>query len=311
MPPTMLPSLLYRDQDAGVGHGEGSRARAAGKWSESTETLNEYGSDTSPIPIPLPLPLDEAVFPSLSTRPGKRMLLTFECDKRRRSTRLTFNGQVIYSFASLYENPSSKAEHFTQLRNKDGKVVATHIMSPNEAKQLVKFGDSAPVSRKAWLPQCGILSMNCGKFQVGKRWFKWRCLNESGRVSVVLRDHSSKSTPTVARFNCIHRIEPATLIAEGPNATRPSSRGHSRTHSTRRNPNDPEQHPRSRQSRSWRAHLELDPDYQDIWDHVVFSLIVLESLKGGRRIPPLEYEDESGSNVSYLANLIGLFATTV
>jgi len=301
----MLPSLLYRDQDAGVGSGEGSRTRPAGKsWSESTETLNESGSDSPlAIPISLPLPLDESVFPSLSTRPENRMLLTFECDKRRRSTRLTSNGQVIYSFASLYENPSSKAEHFTQLRNKDGKVVATHIMSPNQAKQMVKFGESAPVSRKQWLPQCGLLSMNCGKFQVGNRWFKWRCLNDSGRVSVVLRDHSSKSTPTVARFNCIHRIEPGNLIAEGSNPSGPSSREHSRSQSTRR--------PRSRQTRSWRAHLELNPDYQDIWDHVVFSLIVLESLRGGRRVPPLEYEDESGSNVSYLANLIGLFATTV
>lgn len=37
-----------------------------------------------------------------------------------------------------------------------------------------------------------------------------------------------------------------------------------------------------------------------MWDYAVFSLIVLETLRGGRTIPPLEYEDESGANVSYV-----------
>lgn len=291
-----------------VGTSDGERELR--KWSESTETLNELEQqeEEDPIPISLPRPLDETVFPRLSTSSEDRTLLTFECDKRRRTTRLTYNGQAIYTFASLYENPSSKAGHFTQLRNKDGKVVATHIGSP-QAKDMVKLGDSAPVSRKSWLPQCGLLSMNCGKFQIGTRWFKWRCLNEAGRVSVVLRDHSLKSTPTVARFNCIHRIEPASLMAEGPKRSRSSPRGHSRSNSRPARADELE-HPRSKQSRAWRAHLELNPDYREVWDHAVFSLIVLESLKGGRRIPPLEYEDESGSNVSYLANLIGLFAST-
>jgi len=231
--------------------------------------------------------------------------MNFECDRRRRTTRLTLNGQALYTFASLYENPSSKAGHFTQLRNKDGKVLATHIVSSNETKQMVKLGESAPVSRKAWLSQCGILSANCGKFQFGERWFKWRTVNDSGRVSVILRDHSIKSTPTVARFNCIHRIEAASILAEAPNR-RPPPRQPSRGQAG----GSDDENPRARQTRSWRAHLELNPDYRDVWDYAVFSLIVLECLKGGRRVPPLEYEDESGSNVSYLANLIGLFAHT-
>lgn len=65
-------------------------------------------------------------------------------------------------------------------------------------------------------------------------------------------------------------------------------------------------HPKSR-SRSWRGSLELNPDYKDVWDYAVFSIIVLECLKGGRTIPPLEYEDESGSNVSYVCSSSTLF----
>jgi hypothetical protein len=120
--PHMLPTLPYAARNIATGTDEQRRERAGGKWSESAETLNELEYGTNNNSITLPRPLDERVFPSLSAGPENRILMSFECDRRRRTTRLTLNGQALYTFASLYENPSSKAGHFTQLRNKDGKV---------------------------------------------------------------------------------------------------------------------------------------------------------------------------------------------
>jgi hypothetical protein len=120
----MMQTGLYNNSELDHDRSEGDLEKLSGHWSESSETLNGVEGVQVPIRLPnarRPL-LDDRVFPSLSSRQQNRMLLTFETDKRRRTTRLTSNGRVIYSYASMYENPSSKAGVFTQLRDRDGKV---------------------------------------------------------------------------------------------------------------------------------------------------------------------------------------------
>jgi hypothetical protein len=118
----MLPTLLYNNSRPDHDRDEGDLANLAGKWSESSETLNEFELDLPALPSEPRPHRDDLVFPTLSSTPQDRMLLTFECDKRQRSTRLISNGQVMYSYASIYENPSSKAGLYTQLRDRNGKV---------------------------------------------------------------------------------------------------------------------------------------------------------------------------------------------
>lgn len=128
---THQPTLSYNDSHVDSDREEGDLAKLAGMWSDSAETLNGYDSDShSPeIPTSTRPRLDDKVFPSLASRPEDRILLTFEPDKRRRTTRLISNGKIMYSFASLYENPSSKAGLYTQLRDKDGEVGSCSISS--------------------------------------------------------------------------------------------------------------------------------------------------------------------------------------
>ena len=113
------PTLAYNDTER-----EGDLEKFGERWSESDETLNEYESDShSPILPTEPRPhLDDRAYPSLSKRPADRMVLSFEPDKRRRTTRLVSNGRVMYSYASLSENASSKAGLYTQLRDMHGEV---------------------------------------------------------------------------------------------------------------------------------------------------------------------------------------------